>query len=139
MATDGQILDSFQQGKLELFYQEVYPRLLLYAKKMLDADQKFYAEDCVQNAIYKVWTRQDSLHTALTSLMSLKIYLYMSIRNEIFNIRRKQSHHNRYLSEQEDPVIFRNAIIENEARAAVFEVIKTLPGKEREIIVMSFL
>ena len=55
MRIDVNMMEHFQKGDMESFYLDVYPSLLRYATRVLGEDQAFMAEDCVQEAVFKVY------------------------------------------------------------------------------------
>ena len=79
-----QILEDFRKGRLETFYRELYPSLLRYAERTLGAEHAYQAEDCVQEAVYKVYLRRQQFQAADT----MKSYLFMSLHNEIVSLFR---------------------------------------------------
>lgn len=132
---DAQILTDFEEGKLDLLYRKVYPGLLLYAVKYLGGKGDFLAEDCVQNAIFSAWERKEDFD----SVYAFKSFLYTSIKNEIVSFHRKQSARERYLSQLEDGVFFRNTVIDQEAQMMLYRAIQELPEKARLVFEMSFI
>lgn len=133
--TDLQILVEFKEGHLELLYRRVYPGLLLYAVKNAGDRHDFLAEDCVQNAIFNAWKRRDSFD----SIYTLKSFLYTAIKNEIISLYRKRKAQERYSSQLEDELCFANSIIDQETQLLLYNAIRCLPDKERQIFELSFI
>jgi RNA polymerase sigma-70 factor (ECF subfamily) len=129
------IIASFRQGRLELFYKKVYPSILLFAGKFLDDRTGFLAEDCVQDAVFDAWKRRGSF----PSLAALKAFLYTSIRNDAVSISRKEQARQRYLSLQDEEVVFNTAVIDQETLALLHAAINALPPREREVLQMNFI
>lgn len=126
---DARILEEFKQGRLELLYRHVYPGLLLYAVRHAGETHGFLAEDCVQDAIFSAWERREHFDT----MQSLKSFFYVSIRNSIISLDRKQKAKERYVSQLEDEVVFSNSVIDNETQVLLHRAIEALPEKEREV------
>lgn len=132
-----EIFAEFKRGRLEQFYILFYPGLLQYALRHLN-EKKMYAEDCVQNAVYKAWQRKEKFDSENT----LKAFLYITIRNEIISIHRNSSAKERFLQtnldlERYDSFI--NSIIDQEARTILFKYLLQLPERERKVAVLSYL
>lgn len=133
--TDLQVLQSFKMGHLELLYRWIYPGLLLYAVKNAGNQHDFLAEDCVQNAIFNAWKRR----TSFDSIYTLKSFLYISIRNEIISLHRKEKARERYFSQLENEWYFTNSVIDQETQLLLYNAIQSLPDKERQIFDLSFI
>ena len=137
MSIENKIFTEFQQGRLDIFYKELYPGLLLFAGKYL-GDKKIYAEDCVQNAIFKAWQKKGDFDSGY----ALKSFLYVTIRNEIISIHRNNSVKNKYFENQrilEDQESFVTSVIDQEAKTLLFNLINKLPAKEREVCRLSYI
>ena len=135
MRVSESILKEFQEGHIASFYMEYYPSLLRYATRLLGENRVFLAEDCVQEAIYKLYhSRKD-----FDSILQVKSYLLTCIHNEIITIYRKDDRHNRYL-ETKDLVEedFTNQYILQETLDKLFQAIDRLPDELRQIFDLSF-
>ena len=66
-------------------------------------------------------------------MQSLKSFFYVSIRNSIISLDRKQKAKERYVSQLEDEVVFSNSVIDNETQVLLHRAIEALPEKEREV------
>ena len=131
-----QILEDFRKGRLETFYRELYPSLLRYAERTLGAEHAYQAEDCVQEAVYKVYLRRQQFHDADT----MKSYLFMSLHNEIVSLFRKADSHTRYLERRQEPdddTFFDNMVLQ-ETLDRIYEAVDRLPERLRSIFDMSF-
>ena len=126
---DLRMLEEFRRGRLELLYRRVYPALLLYAVSYAGDRHDFLAEDCVQDAIFQAWQRRERFD----SVGTLKSFLYISIRNEIINLTKKTQAKERYVSQLEDGIFFRNSVIDQETQLLLYNAIHALPGREREV------
>lgn len=135
MRLSDDILAAFKEGRLEPFYDTVYPRLMMWARRVLGDELRLYAEDLTQNAVYRAWQQRDKFDT----LNGLRAYLYTSVRNEGLNLLRKGASQRRYLSQLEDDTHFTTTIIDREARAMLYDAIDRLPAKERQIVILSYI
>ena len=91
-----QIFSDFKKGEIASFYEKMYPDLLIYTSRLLGANFAFLAEDCVQNAVFNAYNRQNSF----TSPLQWKVFLYTCVRNEAISISRKGQAQQNYLSQQ---------------------------------------
>lgn len=135
MRVSESILKEFQEGHIASFYMEYYPSLLRYATRLLGENRVFLAEDCVQEAIYKLYhSRKD-----FDSILQVKSYLLTCIHNEIISIYRKDDRHNRYLETKElVEEDFTNQYILQETLDKLFQAIDRLPDELRQVFDMSF-
>ncbi|MCL2561734.1 MAG: sigma-70 family RNA polymerase sigma factor [Rikenellaceae bacterium] len=136
MLWDDRILADFQRGRIDLFYDRVYPPLLLYALRQLGTQHGLLAEDCVQDAVFQAWSRRDRF----AGIGALKSFLYNTIRNSAINLHRKDSARERYFSytgkhSAEDHIL----VADLEAQALIFNAIRELPDRLREIVELSFV
>ncbi|MDR2130114.1 MAG: sigma-70 family RNA polymerase sigma factor [Odoribacteraceae bacterium] len=129
------ILDDFRAGRLDAFYREVYPAVLLFAVKFLDDRAGFLAEDCVQDAVFDAWKRREGFR----SLRALKAFLYTSVRHDAVSISRKERSRRRYLSLQGDDLFFTTSVIEQETLSLLYNALNGLPARERQVLEMSFV
>ena len=131
-----QILEDFQRGRIEAFYRELYPSLLRYAERMLGSEHAYQAEDCVQEAVYKVYLRRRQFSTP----DDMKSYLFMSLHNEIVSLFRKDDSHARYLEQNSEPdydTFFDNMVLQ-ETLDCIYEAVDRLPDRLRRVFDMSF-
>ncbi len=130
---DEEIFTDFQRGKIEPLYQNMYGDLLLYASRRLGGDVAFMAEDCVQDAIYKVYLLRHSFLSAAT----FKSYLYSCIHNQVVSILRKQAAQENYLGQQAEEE-YQNSMLEQDVLDLLFDAIQTLPERYRKLFDLSF-
>ncbi|MEY8685389.1 RNA polymerase sigma factor [Bacteroides sp. AN502(2024)] len=132
-----QIFRDFKAGRIDTFYQKMYPQLLLYAGRHLGKDYAFLAEDCVQDAIYQTYLHKDSL----ASTFAFKSFLYSCIYNATISLLRHQTAKENYLSahaKEEEEENFLNSLIEQETLDMLWNAIEQLPSKYRELFELSF-
>lgn len=130
------ILDDFRRGRIETFYRELYPSLLRYAERTLGAEHAYQAEDCVQEAVYKVYLRRHQFQDA----DAMKSYLFICLHNEIVSLFRKADIHARYLErrpEPDDDTFFDNMVLQ-ETLDRIYEAVDRLPERLRSVFDMSF-
>lgn len=132
------ILRSFQDGKIETFYADVYPSLLTYAVRFLGDDYSFLAEDCVQDAVFKAY----GLRMQFTSPTHFKSYLYTCVHNNAMDILRKNKSHDNYMQLRNDRndhhYDMESAMIEQETLDMLYDAIEKLPEEMQRIFELSF-
>ncbi len=129
------IFSEFEKGEIALFYERMYPELLIYASKLLGSEYSFLAEDYVQDAIFKTYLRRGSFKSAI----QWKVFLYTCIRNAIISGFRKGNAQKRYLNqvdESEDTLML--DIIEQETITLLHRAVESLPLKYKAIFDLSF-
>ena len=92
-----QMLEQFRKGDIESFYMEMYPSLLRYATRVLGTNHAHFAEDCVQEAIYKVYQKRKQFDRP----SELKAFLYTTVHNQIVDIYRKHDRQEQYTKSKE--------------------------------------
>jgi len=124
------MMEQFRQGDLLSFYQDVYPSLLRYSTRVLGDVHDHLAEDCVQEAIYKVYQKRDRF----TNPTEMKAYLFMAVHNEIVDVFRKGERHEQYLKHKEwkedNPI---DSFLMQETLDLLYEAISQLPDELRTI------
>ncbi|HEY9047742.1 MAG TPA: sigma-70 family RNA polymerase sigma factor [Ohtaekwangia sp.] len=133
---------SFKKGDWEAYtslYHAYYSLLNNYGYKFTrDID---LIEDCIHDLFVRLWTNRNNLGEPL----SVKNYLYKSLRNILFRKLKTQS---RFFTIQEEDdsipfeVSYDNQLILNEEEQALQETIRkvlhTLPARQQEIIYLRF-
>ena len=79
MKIDEHMVEQFRQGDMESFYMESYPSLLRYATRVLGEPYAHMAEDCVQEAVFKVYEKRAKFDKP----SEMKAYLFSAVHNEI--------------------------------------------------------
>ena len=135
MRIDVNMMEHFQKGDMESFYLDVYPSLLRYATRVLGEDQAFMAEDCVQEAVFKVYQKR----TRFSKPIEMKAYLFSAVHNEIVDIFRKNDRQEQYASSQEwvenSPI---DSFLLQETLDLLYQAIRQLPDDLREIYEMTY-
>lgn len=94
MINEKEILSKIINGDktaYEYIYKEYYSPLTKFASGFIYND----AESVVQDTLIKIWEKRDTL----IDVISLKSYLYRSVKNACLNILKRQQIHDRYMSE----------------------------------------
>lgn len=129
------LFSEFKEGRLTPFYERMYPELLAYATRLLGEELAFYAEDCVQDAIFSTYRETRRFESPL----QWRIFLYTCIRNEAISLLRKGQAQRNYLSSakdyEEDPSL---GFIEQETLTLLNEAIRALPAPYRTLFELSF-
>jgi RNA polymerase sigma-70 factor (ECF subfamily) len=135
MSSENKIFEDFARSRVDSFYENVYPGLLLYAIRWLGNEHSFLAEDCVQNAVLNAWKRRNDF----ASTAAIKSYLYTCIKNNIIDIQRKHSAKEKYTASLDDDIAFSNSIIDQETINMLCKTIDSLPEKYKVVLEMSFI
>lgn len=132
------IYKTFRSGRLEAFYEHLYPGLLVYASRQLGEELSYLAEDCVQDAVMDSYNER---HRFVNS-MAWYSYILKSIFHSSISLLRKHNSRNNYLGsgtiEQCTPDLD-VAILEQETLDMLYDAIESLPQKDRAILRMSFV
>lgn len=131
-------LRSFQDGKIEPFYNEVYPSLLTYAARILGNEYAFLAEDCVQDAVFNAYGHREDF----VSGMQFKAFLYTCVHNNAVSVIRKNKSHDNYMQLRNDrndtKYDMESAMIEQETLDLLYDAIERLPKEMQQIFELSF-
>jgi RNA polymerase sigma factor (sigma-70 family) len=129
------LLNDFEEGRIDKFYEVVYPSLLLFVNRILGPKNTFLAEDCVQEAIYKTYGQRHRFIDA----NQFRAYLYSSVHNQAVSLLRKDNSKANYASQtdlgMED---LSTAIIRQETLDRLARAIATLPPELQDIFHLSF-
>lgn len=132
-----QVLQAFRQGNIEPFYRELFPSLLRYAERVLGEGHAHETEDCIQEAIYKVYCHRKQFD----SPAHMRTFLYTCVHNEIISLHRKRQTLNRFLKlhrqEEFEESLFEQLVVQ-ETLDRLNCAIDTLPPHLRQILDMSF-
>ena len=130
------VLNEFRRGNIEPFYLEIYPSLQRYAERVLGADGAYEAEDCIQEAIYKVYQSRKEF----SNPMQMRTFMFTCIHNEIISLFRKNQtqgkFQKRYQAELVDS-LFDNLVLQ-ETLDRLYLAIESLPPHLHQIFEMSF-
>lgn len=135
MRIDKQMMEHFQRGDLESFYMEIYPSLLRYATRVLGKTYSHLAEDCIQDAIFKVYQKRKHFDKP----SEMKAYLFTSVHNQIVDIFRKNDLQEQYTNNKEwiekSPI---DSFLLQETLDILYKAISKLPDELKTIYEMSY-
>lgn len=133
------LLSGLKKGDMssyEILFHRYYPAYYRFARGILKDNGA--AEDIVQNVFMKIWIHREELNET----MSVKNYIYVLSKREIFNYLRAK--YNTHVVLTEDMLMLEQASNSNdstsdyrELREAVQSVINTMPPKRRSVFCLS--
>ena len=113
----------------------LYPSLLRYATRILGNSNEYLAEDCVQEAIFKVYQKRKQFDKP----SEMKAYLYAAVHNQIVDIYRKHDHLEKYSESKElledSPI---DSFLLQETLDLLYEAIRHLPDDLKMIYEMTY-
>lgn len=119
---------------LHELYVDLFPRLVSFAYNY--AKDKTACEDIVQNVLLKFWENRQTIDINC----SIKSLLYTSVKNSTINYIKKRANDRLKVSEIEWLETERFAehyAYQEEIRGNLFEAIKNLPEKCKEVVMLS--
>lgn len=137
---DKEFLTRFSAGDplaLKALVDNYFPVLCRYAQKMLPDGS--LAKDIVQETFIKLWKYEGSFST----LAGLKGFLFTATRNGCLNLirgrEREEIRHSKLAADS--PVTtdtLLNEILQAESVALIYQAVRRLPEKMREVLFLSF-
>ena len=128
--------EQFLQGKIDVFYKEVYPSLLVFTRRLLPGDLVYLAEDCVQDSIFKLYSQR----RRMTSAERAKSFLYICIHNTVVSYIRKDNSRQHFI--RQDKADFEDdfsvELIRQETIDELMAAVDRLPEDMRQLCVMIF-
>jgi len=115
-------------------FEEYRIRLCYFATKLLASKQD--AEDVVQEAFLKLWSKRNSFH----DLNAIKAFLYITVKNRCIDIAKHHKvirHYERGQTEGTEEDIVMN-LIESEVIEYVHLAMQKLPPGCRNVLIMSY-
>lgn len=129
-------LEKGSEAAFEELFNNYYSSLVAFAYKIISDDD--LARELVQDVFVQFYEKRESIgiHT------SLKAHLYQSVRNRCLNYLKRQTlirgHHQVIFDEtKESEAYYHDAIEQNELEVKLYNLIKALPEKCREVFEMS--
>lgn len=114
------------------YFEDRFARLYNYALS-LDSDPAV-AEDLVQNAFLKLWQNRDKL----SEDKSIDSLMMTTVRNELFDIKRSHYESRRgQMEEVGDVSVSEHNLDYKDQLEHYLRLIRTLPGKRREVFTLS--
>ena len=135
--TEKKLIINLKKGDKSAFkelFEHYYPLFLAFARKMLKEDD--VAEDIVQNVFMRTWV----LRERLDEKRSLKNYLLVAVRNEIYYYLRgelKKKHEVLHEEAAICPFDINSAISAKDMEKDLEKIVASLPERRREIFEMS--
>ena len=128
--------EQFLQGDIDLFYKEVYPSLLVFSRRLLPTTLVYLAEDCVQDAIFKLYNQRREI----SSPERAKSFLFICIHNTIFSYIRKDNSRQHFIREDYDNFEddFSVELIRQETIDELMAAVDRLPEDMRQLCMMIF-
>jgi len=125
-------------GAFDFLFRQLYAALCCFAEQIVH--DEFIAEELTQNAFIKLWNKR----SGFTSLIKIRAFLYIAIKNEAFNHLKKEKNKlkttdhlraNAPLSENDisDQIIYTELIL------ILNKAISTLPERCKKVIELSYL
>lgn len=138
MSTDNDLFLQIRQGNkksFETLFMAYYTPLCSFSRKYVkDTDD---CEEIVQGFFLKLWDKRQELEINL----SVKNYLFSSIRNRCLNYLKhekiKQEYHAEMMSNTESRIDYANFIMEVNLVEKIDKSIAALPERRREIFMLS--
>lgn len=128
----------FRKGDRKVFkliFETFYKPLHIFAVKYVKDSE--LAEDLVQEVFVKLWEKRETLVDALT----VKAFLYMSVKNKALNHFRHQkvidAHQKEMLMDKSSELFFKNHLIEEETYRMLLQAVEALPEQTRKVCVLS--
>jgi RNA polymerase sigma-70 factor (ECF subfamily) len=140
LLTETEKLTRLSQGDAAVFrevIEEYFPILCRFAQQYLpDAS---LAEDVVQEVFIKLWTARINFD----NYKALKGYIFTSTRNGCLNLSRGRDRQEHRLQDAfgQDPGITDSVlteIVHMENLALIYQAVRTLPPKMREVFILSY-
>lgn len=125
-----------EEKAYKILFDECFYALSSFAAKYLE--DKEVSEDVVQDVLYDFWAHRQRFE----NIISLKSYLYQTVRNRCLNVLKHKKVEERYFSEQSlknESDFFLNQILEEEVYILLKEAIEALPEQTRRIYELSLL
>lgn len=112
-------------------FRDYYPSLLYFSIRILN--DKHSAEDVVQDVFMNMWRGRALFENEL----SLKAYLYLSVRNRSLDLLKKKAPVYTDISQYEEIAQEADMLVREEAFRLLDEAIEHLPEKTRQVIRLS--
>jgi RNA polymerase sigma-70 factor (ECF subfamily) len=131
------LLQQLEKGNRVVFkqlFEEYYHPLRGFARKFIDDGD--VCNDIVQEAFVGLWDKRKELSFS----NAIKSYLYSSVRNSCLNYLRHEDVKNRNeasLIALSSDWYYEDSLLEEEVHAQIYEEIKDLPERSRDVILMA--
>lgn len=123
------------KSNLRLIFDTYYEALVQYANRFLSPKDE--CEDLVQDVFVGLWEKKNTFPDEI----SLKVYLYKTVRNKCYNVIKHNKIKNKYaenvIQTLEDDNLFLKQVLEEEIVRQLYHAIEVLPQRKKEIIKLS--
>lgn len=127
--------DNIKKRDLKKIFDLYYSTLVQYANRFLYPKDE--CEDLVQDVFVGLWEKENTFPDEI----SLKVYLYKTVRNKCYNIIKhnkvKYKYAENIVQSLEDDNLFLKQILEEEIVRQLYHAIEVLPQRKKEIIKLS--
>jgi RNA polymerase sigma-70 factor (ECF subfamily) len=127
-------VDLSQISDFKKVFDDCYVPLCLFAEADLNNCED--AADSVQNAFIKLWERRSHFN----HLLSIKTFLYKTIRNDSLNRLSHQKvvgRFHKWFMERNSDLFFRDHVIEQECFHLLYKAIDALPEQTHKVILLA--
>jgi RNA polymerase sigma-70 factor (family 1) len=135
---DTNTIIKFKEGKSKAFekiFSAFSPALCAFANSYVH--EKQLSEDFVQEVFINLW----NYRTKIDDLLSLKSFLYTSVRNKCLNHLKHRKVEHKYqeitIKELESDAFYSDHVIEEETHRLIYNTINELPAGCKEILLLS--
>ena len=123
------------KSDLQQIFDTYYEALVQYANRFLFPLSD--CEDLVQDVFVGLWENENTFPDQI----SLKVYLYKTVRNKCYNVIKHNKVKNKYtenvVQSLEDDNLFLKQILEEEIVRQLYQAIEVLPDRKKQIIKLS--
>lgn len=123
------------KSNLRQIFDTYYEALVKYANRFLL--MRGECEDLVQDVFVGLWEKENTF----PDTVSLKVYLYKTVRNKCYNVIKHKQVKNKYaeniVQSLEDDNLFLKQILEEEIVRQLHQAIEILPDRKKQIIKLS--
>ncbi|MGA3036481.1 MAG: sigma-70 family RNA polymerase sigma factor [Vulcanimicrobiaceae bacterium] len=135
---DASIARDFSERRPEALaaaYRAYSQLLYSIARNVLGNDED--AEDCVHDALTRVWRHGFSYRTERGTLKS---YLSVCVRNEAISRRRSDTRHSQIERDAflDTPQSYEIEVVDHAQRASLRQALESLPDEQRQVIELSY-
>lgn len=127
--------NKISKNHLKQIFDTYYETLVQYASRFLYSKDE--CEDLIQDIFVGLWEKENTFPDEV----SLKVYLYKSVRNKCYNVIKHNKVKNKYaeniVQSLEDDNLFLKQILEEEIVRQLYHAIEVLPERKKEIIKLS--
>lgn len=125
----------FSKSDLKQIFDTYYVVLVKYAANFLTLEGE--CEDLVQDVFVSLWEKEN----IFPDEVSLKVYLYKTVRNKCYNIIKHNKVKDKYaeniIQSLEDDNLFLKQLLEEEIVCQLYKAIEVLSERKKEIIKLS--